>query len=131
MSQSPSKSSNSDRRHSLGRLGEEAAVERLVSEGFAILHRNWRCRSGELDIVASFDGVTVFIEVRTRSTGGKFGTAAESVDPRKQQQVRTTAEVYMLAHKLRNTAIRFDVIAITVERHSQRIIDVNHIEGAF
>ncbi|CAH1197869.1 hypothetical protein PAECIP111893_01029 [Paenibacillus plantiphilus] len=125
-------SERTDRRRLLGRRGEDAAVERLISLGYHISDRNWRCRSGELDIVASYNGIVVFIEVRTRTEGGRFGTAAESVDLRKQHQVIATSQVYMLANKLSQAAaIRFDVMAVTIERSSDQIIAINHIEGAF
>lgn len=112
-------------------LGEAYAADRLAAEGYAVLHRNWRCRSGELDIVALYRGTIVFIEVRTRTAGGRFGTAAESVDPRKQRQVRSIAEIYMQTFQCRGKLARFDVIAITVERKSSAIIDYKHIQGAF
>lgn len=124
-------SKRTDPRRLLGRRGEDAAAEHLASLGYRILDRNWRCRSGELDIVASFNGIVVFIEVRTRTRGGRFGTAAESVDLRKQHQIAATSQVYMLANKLSQAAIRFDVMAVTVERSSDSSIEINHIEGAF
>lgn len=118
-------------RQSTGKLGEEAAAERLIAEGYTLLHRNWRCRSGELDIVASQGQVIVVIEVRTRTTGGRFGTALESVDVRKQRQVRTTAQVYLQANRLHGMPVRFDVIALTIDRNTSHITEFKHIREAF
>ncbi|UVI32481.1 YraN family protein [Paenibacillus spongiae] len=126
-----SSSGKPDFRRAIGSLGETYAADRLTDEGFAILHRNWRCRSGELDIVAEHRGTLVFIEVRTRTAGGRFGTAAESVDPRKRRQVRSIAEIYMQAFQYRRMPARFDVIAITIERKSNAIIEYKHLQGAF
>ncbi|MBW7461085.1 YraN family protein, partial [Paenibacillus sepulcri] len=73
----------------------------------------------------------VFVEVRTRKSGGRFGTAAESVDARKQRQVRTIAEVYMQATGTHGMPVRFDVIAVMVDRGSGSVVELNHIEAAF
>ncbi|QYR19792.1 YraN family protein [Paenibacillus sp. sptzw28] len=118
-------------RQSTGKLGEEAAAERLIEEGYTLLHRNWRCRSGELDIVARQGSVIVVVEVRARTTGGRFGTALESIDVRKQRQVRTTAEVYLQANRLFGVPVRFDVIAITIDRNTSCITEFRHIREAF
>lgn len=111
--------------------GEDAAVERLLSLGYSILQRNWRCRSGELDIVAKHETTIVVIEVRTRTAGGRFGTAAESVDVRKQRQVRATAEVFLHVHRLHDVSVRFDVMTVMINRMTTQIDEINHIEDAF
>ncbi|MFC9707957.1 YraN family protein [Paenibacillus sp. NPDC056933] len=67
-------------RQQKGRLGEEAACHWLREHGYQIIRQNWRCRSGEIDIVASCEGLIIFIEVRSRSGTGKYGTPQESVD---------------------------------------------------
>ncbi|AZN40838.1 YraN family protein [Paenibacillus albus] len=125
-----------DSRQSIGKFGEEEAARYLIEQGYQVLARNWRCRSGELDIVAQSEGTLVVIEVRTRRQGGRFGTAAESVDFRKQHQVRATAEVYLSLQKLHGQPVRFDVIAITAvltpsEPLPFQITELKHIEAAF
>ncbi|MFC5649027.1 YraN family protein [Paenibacillus solisilvae] len=120
-----------NRRRAAGLQGEDAAVEQLLSKGYSILHRNWRCRSGELDIVAKQGSMIVIIEVRARTTGGRFGTAAESVDARKQHQVRTTSEVFLQMNKLHGNHVRFDVITVMINRINSEIDEINHIEAAF
>jgi putative endonuclease len=118
-------------RRTIGMAGEDAAEAYLRSEGYTLLHRNWRCRSGEIDIVARKDETIVFVEVRTRTSEGRFGTAAESVDMRKQLQVRSTAQVYLQSHKLYGTSVRFDVIALTLTRETGGIKELKHITSAF
>lgn len=119
------------RRSVTGQLGEEIAARQLTSAGYRILNRNWRCRSGELDLVAEHEGVIVFVEVRTRTSGGRFGTAAESVDYRKQQQVRSVAEFYLRRFGYAGVPVRFDVAAITLDRNTNEVLEYRHIESAF
>lgn len=82
-------------RQQKGRLGEEVACDWLQEHNYHILKRNWRCRSGEIDIVASREEMIIFIEVRSRSGTVQYGTPQESVDIRKMKQVRATASVYL------------------------------------
>ncbi|CAM3943811.1 YraN family protein [Paenibacillus alkaliterrae] len=123
--------SEKDQRIQTGKFGEDAACDYLIEADYKIVERNWRCRSGEIDIIADDAGRLVFIEVRTRKTGGRFGTAAESVDRRKQQQVRDTAQVYLRSIGCSAESIRFDVIAITMSRQMDSILEYKHYEGAF
>ncbi|MFD0711254.1 YraN family protein [Paenibacillus sp. GCM10027626] len=115
----------------LGQRGESIAEQRLIEAGYTILHRGWRCRSGELDIVALQDETLVFVEVRTRTTGGKYGTAEESVDWRKQRQVRAVAAVYCQREQWLDQPVRFDVIAITIARATGEVDQYSHLCGAF
>ncbi|RAP76275.1 YraN family protein [Paenibacillus montanisoli] len=130
------KTLKTDTRQAIGKFGEDEAVRYLMEQGYVIAHRNWRCRSGELDIVAKRNSAVVVVEVRTRRAGGRFGTAAESVDARKQLQVRSTTEVYLAMNKLHHSQVRFDVIAITAAAGTDRlqpyeVIELKHIESAF
>lgn len=125
-----------DTRRSIGVFGEAIAFEYLLEQGYAILDRNWRCRTGELDIVARLGTSIIIVEVRTRRASGRFGTAVESVDFRKQLQVRSTAEVYLSMNKLHGSQIRFDVIAITLtqietEPARYEVVELKHIDSAF
>ena len=117
-------------RRQKGAVAEEAAVQHLIQNGYQILDRNWRCRSGELDITAEKDGVLVFIEVRSRSSSGRFGTPSESVDQRKVLQVRSTAEHYLHLKKQHGRSIRFDVIAVMLNADLSAA-SVEHIPNAF
>ncbi|BBH20891.1 UPF0102 protein [Paenibacillus baekrokdamisoli] len=131
MTKSSEPSDKTDKRRQSGLQGEAAAAEYILAKNYVILHRNWRCRSGELDIIAQDSSAIIIIEVRTRTSGGRFGTAAESVDSRKQRQVRATAEVYLQANRLQSLPVRFDVIAVTINRGTEQVESISHIEAAF
>ncbi|SFI53663.1 putative endonuclease [Paenibacillus sp. UNC496MF] len=125
-----------DGRRAIGLYGETKAAEYLEDRGYRILDRNWRCRAGELDIVARYESGIVFVEVRTRRAGGRFGTAVESVDGRKRLQVRSIAEVYLSMNKLHGSRLRFDVIAITLRQRDIapeifEVVELRHVEAAF
>lgn len=94
----------------IGRAGEEAAAHYLAAQGYRILHRNLRFRSGEIDLVAEEKGVLIFVEVKTRS-GATFGTAAEAVTPRKQEQLVRLASIY-LSGAGGERRCRFDVVTV-------------------
>ena len=77
----------------LGRSGEDLAAAWYAARGYEVLARNWRCRQGELDLVAGRGGVTVFCEVKTR-TSDAFGVPAEAVGPLKQARLRRLAALW-------------------------------------
>src|SRR5664280_1301356 len=77
----------------LGRYGEDVAVRHLLDAGWQVLERNWRCRAGEIDIVARDGGVLVFCEVKTRSSA-LFGVPAEAVRPAKVRRIRALERVF-------------------------------------
>ncbi|HWG83902.1 MAG TPA: YraN family protein [Deinococcales bacterium] len=100
-----------------GAWAEDAAVRRLEAAGLRVLARNWRCRGGELDVVArDRDGTLVFVEVKQRATDG-YGSAAEHLVARKAALVRRAALQYMGRDDLR---CRFDAVLVsgTEARHS-------------
>lgn len=101
------------RARSLGQRGEQLAVEYLQAQGYAILERNWRCPSGEIDIVASHNGVLVFVEVRTRRAV-HFGTPEESITPRKRSRLVAAAYTYLQEADLTESNWRIDLVAIEV-----------------
>lgn len=105
-------SKRTDGRKKLGRLGEEAAAEHLLGAGYRIVERNWRCPSGELDLIAEHDGVTIFVEVRSRRDTGTFGSPEESIDARKRKKVRETAGYYLYRRGTADARSRFDVITV-------------------
>ncbi|ANS73988.1 endonuclease [Paenibacillus yonginensis] len=120
-----------DLRKTTGAAGEQAAVELLLAENYRILARNWRCRSGELDIIALKDGVLVIVEVRSRSAGAlRFGSPAESVNLRKIRQVRDTAAVYLHQTGQSHSSVRFDVVAVILDKAGQPV-STEHIIAAF
>jgi len=96
----------------LGASGESRATRLLVREGYRIVERNFRCKSGELDIVARDGRVLCFVEVRSRANAD-YGHAAEMVDARKQARVSRVAQHYLALRSPRFEEARFDVVAIT------------------
>jgi putative endonuclease len=119
-----------DERKQVGRLGEICAAQYLRSLDYSIADRNWKCRSGEIDLIAEENGTLIFIEVRTRTGRTTFGTPAESVDARKQRQVRATAQVYLHRTQAHERKIRFDVISIILDRDGTAA-ELRHIKNAF
>lgn len=112
----------------LGRAGEELAIEHLRSQGLVVLCRNWRCREGELDVVAT-DGTTLIVcEVKTRSGHG-FGTPEEAVTEEKQARIRRLTYRWLATYRVAWCPIRFDVIAIDHFPGVQP--QLRHIQGAF
>jgi putative endonuclease len=112
----------------LGALGERLAAAHLTDAGLRLLDRNWRCREGELDIVARDDGALVFCEVKTRRGTG-YGHPAESVTPAKQRRIRLLAQRWLAAHDEHAPEIRFDVVGVLVRR--DRAPEVTHYPAAF
>jgi putative endonuclease len=105
-------------RRRTGQVGEDAAVERLVADGWQIVARNWRTRRGEIDIVAREGEWLVFVEVRARRTkagGAPFGgRPEESVTAKKQLQLARMAEEYLFAMRW-DGPWRADVVAIELD----------------
>lgn len=99
-------------RADIGRAGEATAARLLRDRGYKILARNYRCRHGEIDIVAFEDGEYVFVEVKTRLTDEK-GSALDAVTPAKQRKLARVAEQYLAERGLDDRPCRFDVVAVT------------------
>lgn len=100
-------------RISTGRLGEAEAARFLEKKGYRILERNFRCRYGEIDIVARDGKTVVFVEVKARGSDS-FGTPLASVDSRKQKKIALTAQFYIEANRLVDADMRFDVVGISM-----------------
>ena len=98
-------------RRNLGIWGEKKAAEHLVECGYTLLERNARTAYGEIDIVASKDGVTFFVEVKTSQTQ-TFGYPEESITPLKRDHLVNSAEAYLLDHPELDGKWQIDVIAI-------------------
>ena len=111
----------------IGQKGENLAVAYLQNLGYKVLERNYRCKLGEVDIIARDNDTLVFIEVRTRSSLD-FGLPQESINRRKRHQISKVALEYMIRRKLKNIPARFDVVAISLEPGKEK---VDHIKDAF
>jgi putative endonuclease len=110
----------------LGKSGEQAAADYLESLGFRILDRNWRCASGEIDIVAVERHALVVCEVKSRS-GTRYGGPLEAVSRAKQARLRRLAVQWLNAHGVRFEQIRIDVIGLLYEGTGGFTIE--HIRG--
>lgn len=106
-----------------GHAAEQAAVALLRSKGYTIVATNYRCKLGELDIVARDGEELVFVEVRSRASAS-HGDALDAVGPAKQRQVARVAQAYLSREKPKFSSCRFDVVAQTGE-------ELDHIVDAF
>ena len=98
-------------RQGLGRTGERLAAEALKRRGYCILEQNYRCRHGEIDLVAEEGQDLVFVEVKTRR-GAAYGLPEEAVTARKRQKLREVASHYLDAHSCSERSWRIDVVAV-------------------
>ncbi|MFD4255915.1 YraN family protein [Amycolatopsis thermoflava] len=112
----------------LGRRGEDIAARHLQKLGFVVLARNWRCRQGELDLIATNGRTLVVCEVKTR-TRESFGDPAEAVTEDKIARIRRLAGQWLSIHRVGWCRVRFDVIAVYADGDDEP--RVRHIPGAF
>ena len=114
----------------LGRWGEDLAAQHLAATGLTVVARNWRCRAGELDLVAvEVDGTVVFVEVKTRAGTG-FGSPAEAVSRAKARRIRGLAVQWLAEHRPPGTTgLRFDVVGIV--RRPGAAPELTHLRAAF
>lgn len=111
----------------LGRSGEAVAEAYLRSQRFRIVARNFRCRAGEIDLVARDGDELVFVEVRSRRSA-RAGSALDSVTPVKQARVARVAQFYLAANGLGDTPSRFDVVGVDFGAEPPAVA---HVRGAF
>jgi putative endonuclease len=114
-------------KHKTGLRGQDEAEKFLREKNFAILEKNFRTQTGEIDLIAKHGGYVIFIEVKFRS-GLNFGLPSESVGITKQKKIIRTALHYIAANTLDNHDFRFDVIEV-LEKGG--CVTINHIEDAF
>ncbi|HKD42324.1 MAG TPA: YraN family protein [Myxococcaceae bacterium] len=114
-------------RRGFGCEGEDATAQMLEAQGYAIRSRNFRCRYGELDLVAEKDGTLCFVEVRMRSTA-IWGDPSNSISWSKQRRVVKAALHYLLAYGLHDKMIRFDVVSV-IGRGRHAVLE--HLPNAF
>ncbi len=112
----------------MGKWGEGHARRYLEGKGYTVLATNYRCRWGEVDIVAQHGGELAFIEVRTRR-GAAFGTPEESVTAAKSRRLIATAEDYLQTHDLEQCQWRVDLVSIRLDA-AGKLLEVNHLENA-
>lgn len=108
----------------LGKYGEDQACSFLEAKGYSILERNHQGSSGELDIVAADGDTLVFIEVKTRSSKHS-GHPFEAITHRKLSNIRGLAAAWCAANRVPNSQVRFDAIAVLVERG---MVHIQHLQ---
>jgi putative endonuclease len=101
----------------IGNLGEKISENFLIESGYIILDRNFRCKTGEIDLIARDGDYICFIEVKTRC-GYLFGNPCEAVNYPKQQRISKTAQMYILKKKLFKFCFRFDVIEVILNKEN-------------
>lgn len=112
----------------LGRRGEQLAVDHLEAVGYRILDRNWRCPSGEIDVVALDGDELVVVEVKTRSSLS-HGDPLEAVTRRKMTRLCVLAGRWRRAHpRTRARRTRVDLIGVVLDRRRPPVID--HLKAA-
>ena len=112
----------------IGERGEAIAVAYLKGQKFTIVERNFRCKCGEVDIIARDGRSFVFVEVKTRKTLS-FGPPQLAVTPFKQRQISKAALTWLAKNRLQEANARFDVIAILLR--DRQVPEIEHIRNAF
>jgi len=111
-----------------GNLGETLAADYLRQHGYAIVARNWRCATGEIDVIARHGDTLIFVEVRTRH-GARHGSPEESITPRKQAKLIELAYEYLATMDVPPVNWRIDVIAVVLGRQNS-VERITHIPFA-
>lgn len=116
------------KRHEVGKIGEKLAAKYLEKSNYKIIKQNFRCKQGEIDIIAmdnnELEQYLVFVEVKTR-TSLEFGTPAEAVDRTKRQHILKTAKNFLYFNNIKGKNIRFDTIEVFLDKNKYKI---NHIK---
>ncbi len=114
----------------VGLFGEAETAKYLRGKGYKLLAHSYRCRFGEIDLVAEKKGVLCFVEVKLRSSD-TYGLPREFVDGRKQAKLRRTAQWYLMEKGI-DVPVRFDVAEVTIEnKDTLRVKEFHYIENAF
>lgn len=115
---------------SRGAIGEILASRFLREKGYEVVASNFRCRQGEIDIIATHKNYLVFVEVKTRQEKALYAPR-EAVTVTKQRRLLQTAALYLSRYPC-DLQPRFDVVeVITANEDPHRIIEINHIIGAY
>ncbi len=112
----------------LGRHGEQLAAQHLLARGYRIVDRNWRCRHGEIDLVARDGDALVFVEVKTR-TSTAYGHPFEAITRTKLARLRQLAGAWCDAHPGERGRVRIDAVSVLAPRRGEPRIE--HLAGVF
>lgn len=120
------------RQMTLGQYGEQLAAVHLINSGYKILHQNWKCKIGELDIIALEKGEIVFVEVKTR-TESKLAKKhlLDTIGKTKKRKLQALAQVFIKYHFLEKKvpAHRIDIIGIVIAKDDFLIRELRHLKG--
>lgn len=116
-------------KQTLGQFGEEQAARYLRRRFYSIVERNFRCRFGEIDLIARRGGILAFVEVKLRKDDA-HGEAREFVTAAKQQRLRAAAELWLSQNET-ELQPRFDVIEVYAPNGENGPVKIRHIENAF
>lgn len=111
-----------------GTKGEQIALSFLLGLGYRLVEKNFRCRSGEIDLIVLDGPALVFVEVKARHGTG-FGLPQEAVGPAKQARIRRLAQYFLQVRARDEQEFRFDVVAIAFS--SGGIPRIEHLKGVF
>jgi putative endonuclease len=116
----------------IGTLGENAAADYLKSQGLQIIRRNWRCKAGEIDIIAQDSQDLVFVEVKSRLSSRRAKDYLfENIDYRKSQKLRLLANIYLAYYFSRKSKPhRIDIVGVIFCRNSRSVLSIEHLKGA-
>ena len=112
----------------LGERGERQASRYLKKRGYKIVEKDFKCKFGQIDLIAKDHEALCFIEVKCRSTES-FGQPQDAITYTKQNRIKKISEYYMLKKKLANVQVRYDVVAIYEPKSGTR--EINLIKNAF
>lgn len=116
-----------------GLKGENIALDYLKNEGYLIIERNYRCRLGEIDIIAKEGSVLVFVEVKSRRSRN-FGAPQEAVGTKKQKKLSMIALFYLQENNMPDVNARFDIIAVYIDSgmpHVELIRDAFDLQAGY
>ena len=115
----------------VGALGEKVAEEYLSeTEGYLVLHKNYRCPLGEIDLICKDGDYLVFVEVRS-STRQSVNMAAESINYRKQRKLKQLASYYLWEKGLSYHLCRFDVLLLLLDAEKEKAQEKRFLKNAF
>jgi putative endonuclease len=113
-----------------GAIAEDIAADFMRLEGYTLVARNYRCRRGEIDIIAKQEDMLVFVEVKMRQADTEGGSALEVVGMKKQQSIVKAALNFAASQYGTGVTLRFDVIGLTWAEF-ENSLEVVHLKNAF
>ncbi len=112
----------------LGGISEALALKYLKKKGYEIIEKNFRCKRGEIDIVAKNNGYIIIVEVRSTSSGF-FRNPADSIGRAKIARLKRLADIWVYLRKQEHCYLRFDVITVSMQNRGKP--DIVHLIDAF